>query len=159
SFFAVVTVSGGNAWEIVRGFFRFGMVPQRADSIVAGRHFSLMERDGSTTYTLEGTVDGDLSEPNKVRLEILGLRVTNAGESKKYNPYFLPKELLKVESALKVRVRELVKPDAFYVSATRDNDRLIFQGSIRADGSWQATRIVLEHPNGVSHTFDRVEDL
>src|SRR5262245_4855235 len=115
TFFAVVTVSGGNAWEIVRGFFRFGMVPQRADSIIAGRHFSLMKRDGAATYALKGTVHGNLSEPDEVRLEILGLTVTNASESKTHKAKVLPEQFLQVELALEARVRELIKPDAFYV--------------------------------------------
>ena len=50
-------VSGRNVVEIVSGFFRFGSVAVRADTVIAAPHFSLLERDHSSEYTVQGTLE------------------------------------------------------------------------------------------------------
>src|SRR6185436_11194806 len=54
-FFATFWVSRPNAWEVLTGFFRFGQVPLRADTVIAGRHFTITSYDSEQIYTLKGT--------------------------------------------------------------------------------------------------------
>ncbi len=50
-------VSARNFYEIVSGFFRVGSVAVRADTVISAPHFSLRERDGSSEYTVQGTLE------------------------------------------------------------------------------------------------------
>ena len=50
-------VPGNIAWEVVQGFFRFGTVPRRAETIILGPHFTLTEYDGPSVYTLKGSLE------------------------------------------------------------------------------------------------------
>jgi hypothetical protein len=56
---ALFFVSARNALEVVAGFFRFGSIAVRADTVIAAPHFSLREREGSTEYTVQGTLEKD----------------------------------------------------------------------------------------------------
>ena len=51
-------ISPRNAWEVVSGFFRFGQVALRADTVIAGPHFDVRRREGSTVYVIKGTYEG-----------------------------------------------------------------------------------------------------
>src|SRR5262249_3801241 len=61
TFFVVLTVSGRNIWEVTKGFFRFGKIPLRAETVVFGRHFTVTEHIGDTQYVIKGTTlpDGE----------------------------------------------------------------------------------------------------
>ena len=50
-------VPGNIAWEVVQGFFRIGTVPERAETIILGPHFTLTEYDGPSVYTVRGTLE------------------------------------------------------------------------------------------------------
>src|SRR5437764_6775952 len=56
---AVLMVSASVWWEVTSGFFRFGAVPLRADTIVVGPHFHILEEDGNARYFIRGTVEDD----------------------------------------------------------------------------------------------------
>ena len=56
-FVGLFMVSARNVGEIVSGFFRFGSVAVRADTVIAAPHFSLLERDGGAEYTVQGTLE------------------------------------------------------------------------------------------------------
>ena len=56
---SLFTASYSNVYEVVTGFFRFGALPLRADTIVVGPHFELSESSGGRRYTIKGTVEPD----------------------------------------------------------------------------------------------------
>ena len=56
-FVGLFMVSARNFYEIVSGFFRVGSVAVRADTVISAPHFSLRERDGSSEYTVQGTLE------------------------------------------------------------------------------------------------------
>jgi hypothetical protein len=159
--FAVIAVSAANAWDIITGFFRFGMVPVRAESIVAGRHFALLEEDGLTTYFLKGTVQDDPDGHGPGSLEVLGLTIAGSGQSRTYtslaDPELPPGARAKWRS-LEARVRELLTPDGFYLTATRGGDRLTVRGTIEPDHSWQATHLTIKDAAG-THTYHSLEEM
>jgi hypothetical protein len=160
SFFAVVAVSATNAWEIVRGFFAFGKVPVRAETVIADRHFSLLERDGASTYHVKGTVQRD-DEAGPGRLEILGFTVNEDGHESTFTPRSdadLPPHLRDRWRQIQARVRELARPGRFYVTSNRGGERLTVEGLIAPDGSWQATRATVAD-DGRTRSFDRPADL
>jgi hypothetical protein len=52
---AVFLVSPGVAWDVVKGFFRFGTVPLRPDVLIVDRHFNVQQMEGNLRYELRGT--------------------------------------------------------------------------------------------------------
>ncbi len=56
-FVGLFMVSARNFYEIVSGFFRVGSVAVRADTVISAPHFSLLERDRSSEYTVQGTLE------------------------------------------------------------------------------------------------------
>ncbi len=63
-------ISPRNAWEVVSGFFRFGQVALRADTVIAGPHFDVRRQEGSTVYVIKGTYEG--SNPVVTKFGALG---------------------------------------------------------------------------------------
>ena len=59
-FLVVVTVSMvsvHNVREVVTGFVRFGSIPLRAETVVAGNHFTIGRREGDQKFALQGTME------------------------------------------------------------------------------------------------------
>jgi hypothetical protein len=154
--FAVLAVSAANAWDVVTGFFRFGSVPVRADTIIAGRHFTLLERAGEATYVLKGTVRE--GETGSIDLEILELSVQKPGESKTFatRPAEGPRATQWDDMA--GRVRALYRRDGFYLAATQNGVGLQIKGNLRSDGTWEATWVNVQEA-GRSQTFSQIDDL
>ena len=59
SIIAVVMVSWPVIRDVATGFFRFGTVPLRAETIVLDRHFSLDVDEGAARVELRGTWEQD----------------------------------------------------------------------------------------------------
>ena len=57
---SVFMVSPANVREVVIGFFRIGVLPLRADTIIVGPHFEVTETEGSDRYTIKGTFEGNI---------------------------------------------------------------------------------------------------
>ena len=72
---AVFLVSPGVAWDVVKGFFRFGTVPLRPDVLIVDRHFNLQETNGGVRLHLKGSWERDGS--------ITGSLVATDAEGKK----------------------------------------------------------------------------
>ncbi|HAA61295.1 MAG TPA: hypothetical protein DCE39_10220, partial [Planctomycetaceae bacterium] len=74
---AVFQVSWDNMVEVVTGFGRFGQVPDRAESVIAGRHFSVNLPGDGREFTLRGTI-GD-GTPDFIELLVDGSKVDPQG--------------------------------------------------------------------------------
>ncbi len=149
---AVLTVSPANAWEIFTGFFRFGIVPVQADTVVAERHFTLVEPEGKTRYVLKGTVD-------KKQVEVIAFTVAGDGQTRTYtSEKGVPAELEEKRAGMIARARSLAQPGRFFMRDTKDGVTLTVAGSIAPDRSWQATRITIVDGDG-THVYQRLEDV
>ncbi len=151
SFFAAFTVSGANAWDIFSGFFRFGQVPVRADTVIAGRHFTLQEQDeedAGKRYTLKGTVAKD-------GVEVIEFTVAGQGESTTYVSERKLSDSLKAKRARLVeQAISLAKPGRFFVRDKMQGETLTVVGSIAPDGAWHATQITVGN-----QSYRRVDDV
>lgn len=137
-------ISPRNAWEVVTGFFRFGEVAIRAETVVAGPHFNLTRRDGETTYTLNGTV-----EDERLLLTAFTARLANATTS--YNPNGnLPIEVAAIRSRMADEARTLAQPGQFYIEARRRNTDYEIRGKINPDGVWEPAQYVIRDANSIT---------
>ncbi len=130
-FFAIFTVSWNNQREVLAGFVHVGMVPLRADTIVAGRHFTLKESDGPNSYVLKGTLTDR-------EATVAEFTIRDKDKVEKYkSEKAVPAEYHRKLKELQERAKELAKPGAFFVEDAREGVTLSLTGTIREDGSWQ----------------------
>ncbi|MBX9790491.1 MAG: Nramp family divalent metal transporter [Pirellulales bacterium] len=129
-------VSWQNVGEVLTGFLRFGSVAIRAQTVVAGRHFTLAERDGPATYLLQGSVDNDGAAV------VTAFAVERDGSRTNYDSLQeIPRELLARRRAMVNRALQLAQPGKFTVEALDASGSIWGAGEIRPDGSWHLTRV------------------
>jgi hypothetical protein len=151
-FFAMVTVSAMNAWEVVSGLFRFGAVPLRAQTVIADRHFTLHERHGPVTYVLKGTVEKD-------RVDVTAFVVSQKSGAQTYKAEKeVPQEFRAQRDQMIARARTLARTGEFMVEKDDDDVALRIEGVIHEDRSWQPLRITITGKQG-SRTYERLEDV
>jgi len=138
---AVFQVSWDNMVEVVTGFGRFGQVPDRAESVIAGRHFSVTLPDDSRKFVLRGTI-GE-GTPDFIELLVDGSKVDPD-----------EKNLDAVTRTVRVKLEKLVRSEAregrFLVDDLDDGSRLVIRGLIRdplkkgrAESAWVAESYTL----------------
>jgi len=149
-------VSARNAREIVSGFFRVGSVALRADTVIAAPHFSLLEREGSSDYTVQGTLE-------KGQPVVTAFVVRHGGLSRRFESGAkLPNEegLEARLARLAERATALTRHGGFYVESVDPvtRKRVSVEGSIRSDQTWQPSRFSITQ--GLeTHVFERQEDV
>lgn len=137
-------------WEVLKGFAEFGTVPIRADSVVAGRHFNLMEEDGDVVYRIRGTME-------RGQATIAEFSVKQGAETKsvKMNDK-VPPAFTERRNAMVKRATALAQPETFYVETHEDGARLEASGVIIRHHTWQPQRLTIEDGKGVQ-TYDSLE--
>ena len=133
-------ISPRNAWEVVSGFFRFGQVALRADTIIAGPHFDVRRQEGSTVYVIKGTYEG--SNPVVTKFGALG-------EAPQKNTWFdvnrpVPSAVAEDEKKLLAWIVNLAKPGHFLVDFTHAHKSFQVSGDIAASGEWFAHDVVTQ---------------
>ena len=159
-FVGLFMVSARNFYEIVSGFFRVGSVAIRADTVISAPHFSLQERDRSSEYTVQGTLEE--GRP------VVTMFIVRHGElSRRFETGApLPDETgLEARFAtLTERATALARRGGFFVEsvdpATRNT--VSVEGTIRSDQTWQPSRVSItrgletrafEHPEDVPSPY------
>jgi hypothetical protein len=145
----VVFMVSPSVWgEVAGGFVQFGQVPQRAETIVDGRHFQLTEHKGDVRYTIRGTVEH--GEPT-----VAAFSVTRDGVTKNYKlGQSIPEELAVKRQALVDRAMTLAKPDRFYVEDRNGGVTLTAHGPIDAEHLWRPERLTVATGEGVREYAD-----
>ena len=154
-FFAVFTVSASNAWEVVSGFFRVGMVPLRAETIIVGRHFTLTQHDGPLRLTIKGTIE------HKAPL-ITAYVVQTNDETEEQAEQFddlgdVPSDLQARFRNLTERAVSLAEPNRFTIVDTDDGSQISVVGSIDDSRRWHPERFTLTPPDGQLREFATIE--
>jgi len=151
-FFALVgmfLISGRTAKEVLTGFFRFGQIPLRADTIIDGRHFTLTEREGETLYTIRGTVEEQSVVVTRFRAgeEVYGINDETPGQ------------YLARWKQMVARATELAKPGRFYLEQGEDGSVVRVAGRIDpSDRSWVLERITVMDGDA-ERTYQKLADL
>ena len=151
-FFALVGVfliSGRTAKEVVVGFFRFGQIPLRAETIIDGRHFTLTERDGDTVYRIRGTVEAKSVVVTRFRVgeEVYGINDTP------------PAQYSARRAEMVARATELAKPGRFFLEQREDESLVRLEGSLDpTDRRWVLGRITVVEGDD-QRTYTNLTDL
>ncbi|MEX0710830.1 MAG: Nramp family divalent metal transporter [Pirellulales bacterium] len=151
-FVAAFMVSGPTAREVCFGFISFGQIPLRADTIVAGRHFNLLERNGNDWYRVKGTMEND-------RPLVTEFIVHRDGEETPYQMgQPVPADLADRRSRLVARAEALAQPGTFYVEHIEGDAHLAMHGRIAANLSWEPAQITVRQGN-VTREYDHLDEL
>jgi hypothetical protein len=146
-------VSWQNMGEILTGFLRFGSVALRAQTVVAGRHFTLAERDRSTTYVLQGSLADDGTAL------VTGFVVERNGARKNYDALNdVPADLLDRRREMIARILELARPAKFYVESFGVGASITGQGDIQPDSHWRLTSATVTR-DGVRRDYRSLDDV
>ncbi len=133
----LLMVSVRNAGEVLTGFFRFGQVAVRAETVIAAPHFSMLERDGLTEYTVQGTLEHD-------KPVVTAFFIRHGDASKRYAMGDeLPDESLRLRLAgMAERAAALARRGGFFVRSEDPARRssVSASGHFRTDRTWQLDR-------------------
>jgi hypothetical protein len=172
SLVTVLMVQPSVAWEVFKGFCAFGEVPIRADTVIAGRHFNMLQEEGDVAYRLRGTMENDKgpstefrvkrsgeTQTNRLKATIAEFSVKRGGETRTYRlKDRLPEELLARREAMVARASALAKPGTFLVETHEAGARLEAQGTIGPAQRWIPSRLVIENADGVQ-TFRALDQV
>ena len=155
-FVGLFMVSARNVGEIVSGFFRFGSVAVRADTVIEAPHFSLLERDGGSEYTVQGTLE-------KGRPVVTAFVVRQGESSRRYEAGTgSPTSRVSRPGSrdLTDRATELTRRGGFYVESLDPitGHTLSAEGTVEPDHTWRPSRLsITQGPE--TRVFERQEDL
>ncbi|MEX2287388.1 MAG: Nramp family divalent metal transporter, partial [Planctomycetaceae bacterium] len=135
--------SSHNAREVVTGFFRFGQIALRAETVVAGPHFTYTRHEGATSQTIAGTFQV-ANQPQVTALMVDGKSVKIDGK--------IPADYFPLRDRLLDEVRPLATPGQFLLETSRKDTTYRIQGTIGADAQWTATQCTLVGADGHSKT-------
>ncbi len=145
SFVALFMVTPRVGWEVVKGFVRFGDYPQRADTIIVNRHFSLSVVEGDATYLIKGT-----NEPTGT---ILGDFRVNGEPVKDPSPAQIAQR-----DALQHQAESMLHDGQFFVETrTESGARLAARGV--ADDGWHPTSFEVTPANSSTHTYSQLDQV
>ena len=97
SIIAVTMVSAPVVWDVVTGFFAFGTVPLRPDTLIVDRHFSIQQSvGGKVGYLAKGTWERKGDQDFAVTGEFL---ITRDGKQAKFN-LSKPEESVRVNATV-----------------------------------------------------------
>lgn len=134
-------VSRTNAWEIVTGLVKVGVVPLRAETVVAGPHFTIGEQSGDATISVKGTIE----QGNPLVTEVL---IDSAGERRKFGGLpAVPKDLRPSVDRLIDRAVMLAQPGRFFIERIRGGSMVVVEGGIDG-GEWKADQYVVAEAGG-----------
>ncbi len=155
-FVGLFMVSARNFYEIASGFFRVGSVAVRADTVISAPHFSLRERERSSEYTVQGTLEE--GQP------VVTAFIIRHGESatRFETGARLPNETgLEARFArLTQRATALARRGGFFVESVdpATGSGLSVEGRIRSDQTWQPSRFSITR-GSETRVFEDPEDL
>ena len=142
-------ISSRSMGEVLSGFFRFGQIPLRANTIIDGRHFTLTEQHDDILYRMRGTVE----ETETVVTEF------TAGNQSFRMDQEVPAEFDVRYQELKTRAEKLALADRFYMEQIDGPISLTAEGTIDPqDKSWQFEQVTVRSEDG-SNTYRQLADI
>ena len=153
TFVALFMVSTAVVFEVLGGFFSFGAVPIRAETVVAGRHFTIAKQVGDRRCVARGSFEranpakagggaiatgAAKTENASTAAALAEFRVIRGTVTTTYKTAAdVPADLAGILAAMLEEARPYAEANRFLVAA-RDGDTLFSAaGRIEADGSWR----------------------
>lgn len=153
----VAFVSWHNVQEIATGFFRFGSVPIRAETLADGKHFSIIGSTGPTLYRLQGSVVDGKVTGSVFEMKREGRWKTVSEPKKPDGEGASPGEAEVWKERLSRQGVELCRPGRFTVARVAANRTLQVTGEI-VGSIWRADGVAVTTAEGTDR-FSSIESL
>lgn len=148
TFVVVFMVSRSNVRDVLLGFTRFGTIPLRAETIIAGRHFTYSEDDRGpdgkeVVYTVKGTMEHgsplvlSFTEDDGERVKKHAINREPSADLRQR------REQLTQRAADIVARGEGTARGAFYVRSRDAQTTLVIEGKIAEDGAWRPDQFTI----------------
>jgi hypothetical protein len=153
---AIFMVSAPVAWSVLTGFFRFGTVPLRANTIIVGRHFNIQVASEPPLITAKGSWEKNGEASGE-------LIVVEGDKKTTYDLTALEKIPVELRFA-RNRALSQSKPFAdseserFYFSASAEDETLTAEGRVEDHHLWKPQRLTIETATG-KQEFTRLADV
>ncbi|HND53162.1 MAG TPA: Nramp family divalent metal transporter, partial [Pirellulaceae bacterium] len=140
SFVAIFMVSTAIIIEVFCGFFLFGTVPLRADTVIAGKHFTVAESlEGGGRTLVKGTFERGQATIAEVRLE-------QGGKTQSFKlGSNLPLEIVAVRDDAIAKAKPFSESGDFFVSVAEGLNLISAEGEIEPDGVWTFRSAVVKN--------------
>jgi len=154
TFVGLFMVSGPVAWEVFVGFFRFGSVPLRPDTLVVDQHFTVARRDGEALFVLKGAVQPTHLWVSEFRVQPRPLERVTVYKK----PEQIPPSWRSHYDALTARSASLVVSNRFFIESQDGPMLWTLSGEIQSDRAWKADQVTLTNPDATRtyHALDAV---
>ena len=153
-FFAVFMVSASNAWEVFSGFFRFGTVPLRAETIVVGRHFTLTRHDDPLILSIKGTIERAAPLVTTYAVDRTGEDVPRAKTYRNLDD--VPARLRGPFQQLTAEAVALAQPNRFTIVDEQDDRQISVVGRIDDSQAWHAERFTITPVGGNTQDYSKL---
>ena len=130
--------------KVVQGFFRFGTVPQRADTIIVGPHFTWTEYEGPSVSTVKGTLEN--GQP------LVTSFIVHTGENERSFAMgeSIPPDLEPQYQRMVAAALARVERGGFFVRHRREQSTVVVEGDVDSDGSWRPAAFSVQEGDRVS---------
>ena len=155
SIIAVTMVSAPVMWDVVTGFFRFGTVPLRPETLIVDRHFSVRQIVGDTEYLARGTWE---RRDGSVTGELL---VTRERKLTKFNlrePDKLDEQAAGVRAEILKRTEPFAASGLFVIEVANREETLFAEGTVIDHHTFKAARLRVRS-QGTEQEFGSLEDV
>jgi hypothetical protein len=174
-FVVAFLVSWPTVKEVARGFVSFGVVPLRADTVVAGPHFTWSDLvdgpDGPTVYTVKGTLEtvqgirgaaaapasgGQTTGKPQRKPLVTGFIVQTKATTTTYKTEAeVPADLQARREALVAAAQARAERGGFYVRTLWRGATITVEGRIALNQTWLPERFTVES-HGATKTYERL---
>ncbi len=160
----IFTVSRANVQEVLTGFFRFGTVPIRAETVIDGPHFSVKQQDDpgrkdSAVYIVKGTVEEDGKPLVTVFSEKRNGETTAYKVGGKPVRDKLPDELIPVHDRMLDQIMARAQKDRFFVESTSKGNSLRIQGRVIDGRTWEPEEIVISKAGQEEQSYKGLDEV
>jgi hypothetical protein len=140
----VTMVSWPVVYDVWTGFFRFGAVPLRADTIILQHDFTVQEREGATLYRVAGTWEQDGRPTGELSVDEGSRKARFDLRSGSLSP-----QIKSVRDRLLARARERTEPGRFFIETDAGGVLLAAEGEIIDHHRWKPARLSVRGSRGV----------
>ena len=145
-------ISGKHMLEVGWGFFRIGNIPFKAETVVAGEHFTWSETRNGNQYVVKGTIeDGQPLITYFSEITDSKTRIFKLGDS-------IPNDLGFERQQLLSLVLTKARKGYFFFKKSNEKNILAAEGKISDDGSWQP-KLFSVHENRKIFRYEKIEDI
>lgn len=157
SIIALTMVSAPVFWDVCTGFFAFGTVPLRPDTLIVDRHFSVRKIVGDAEFFAKGTWE---RKDDSITGELQVIRGNTKSKFNLANSDKLSDEESQFRDAILARTKVFIRSKRFLIEYSTGTEVWTAEGDVVDNHTFQPSRITVlgTGQSTVYSTLDQVPD-